>query len=79
MATAGRKWPPSATHEALHSAPACQMDGQQLPEQADIFFGGVEGVYGPQNAPMLLRCIIAGTKELLRVIHTLDPPQNYIR
>jgi hypothetical protein len=39
------------------------MDGRQPPEQADIIFGAVEGVYGPQNTPMLWRCIIAGTKE----------------
>jgi hypothetical protein len=25
------------------------MDGQQAPEQADVIFAAVEGVYGPQN------------------------------
>jgi hypothetical protein len=39
------------------------MDGQQPPKQADIIFGAVEGVYGPQNTPLLWQCIIAGTKE----------------
>jgi hypothetical protein len=39
------------------------MDGQQPPKQAGINFGAVEGVYGPQNTPMLWQCIIAGTKE----------------
>ncbi len=29
------------------------MDGQQPPEQADMILGGVEGVYGPQNTPIL--------------------------
>jgi hypothetical protein len=66
MADHGRrwwKWSPSAPHEALHSNPMHQMDGQQPPEQADIIFGAVEGVYGPQNTPMLWQWIIAGTKE----------------
>ncbi len=39
------------------------MDGQQPPEQADIFFEAVEGVYGPQNTLMLWQCIITRTKE----------------
>jgi hypothetical protein len=48
-----KKWPPSATHEALRPTLMHQMDGKQPPEQADITFGGVEGVYGPQNPPKL--------------------------
>jgi hypothetical protein len=28
-----------------------------------VLFGAVEGIYGPQNTPMLWRFIIAGTKE----------------
>jgi hypothetical protein len=39
------------------------MDGQQPLEQADIIFEAIEGVYGPQNTPMLWQCIIARTKE----------------
>jgi hypothetical protein len=40
------------------------MDGRQPPELADVFFGGVEGMYyGPQNTPMLWKFTIAGTKE----------------
>jgi hypothetical protein len=46
-----QKWPPSAPHEALHSAPMHQMDGRQPPKQADMIFG-VEGVYGPKNTPL---------------------------
>jgi hypothetical protein len=46
-------WPPSAPHEGWHSAPMHPMDGRQPPEQANIILGGVEGVYGPQNTPML--------------------------
>jgi hypothetical protein len=34
------------------------MHGREPPEQADIPFGAVEGVYGPQNTPMLWRFII---------------------
>ncbi len=36
------------------------MDRRHPPEQADILFGAVKGVYGPQNTPMLWRFIIAG-------------------
>jgi hypothetical protein len=39
------------------------MDGQQPPKHANIIFGAVEGVYGPQNTLMLWQFIIAGTKE----------------
>ncbi len=55
-----RKWPPSAPHEALRSTPAQRMDRQNPPEQAEILFGAVKGVFGPQNTPMLWQFIIAG-------------------
>jgi hypothetical protein len=52
------------------------MDGQQPPEQADIIFETVEGVYGPQNPPMLWRCIIARTKERFEGhTHPQPPPK----
>ncbi len=54
-----RKWPPSAPHEALSSALAQRMDRRQPPKWADILFGAVTGVYGPQNTPMLWQFIIA--------------------
>jgi hypothetical protein len=54
------------------------MDGRQPPEQTDIVFGAVEGVYGPQKTPMLWQCIIARIKEPLRAIHILNPPPKYI-
>jgi hypothetical protein len=54
------------------------MDGQQPPKQADIFFGAVEGVYGPQNTPMLWQFIIAGTKECFEGRTHPQPPQKYI-
>jgi hypothetical protein len=43
--------------------PVQRMDGRQPPELADVIFWGVEGVYGPQNTPMLWQFIITGTKE----------------
>jgi hypothetical protein len=49
------------------------MDEQQPPKQADIIFGAVEGVYGPQNTPMLWQFIIAGTKECFES-HTHPQP-----
>jgi hypothetical protein len=39
------------------------MDRRQPPKQADIIFGAVKSVYGPQNTLMLWQFIIAGTKE----------------
>ncbi len=71
-----KKWPPSAPHEALRSNPMRQMDGQQPPKHVGTIFGAVEGVYGPQNTPMLWRCIIAGTKERFEgPIHPQSPPK----
>jgi hypothetical protein len=71
-----QKWPPSASHEALCSDPMHWMDGQQPPEQEDIIFGAVEGVYGPKNTPMLWQCIIAGTKERFEShTHSQPPPK----
>ncbi len=46
------KWPPSAPHKALRFTPTLRMDGWQPPELADVFWGGVEGVHGPQSAPL---------------------------
>jgi hypothetical protein len=53
--------------------------GNNPPEQADIIFGAVEGVYGPQNTPMLWRFIIAGTKECFEGHKHPQPPKKYIR
>jgi hypothetical protein len=45
--------------------------------QGDIIFGAVEGVYGPQNTPMLWQFIIAGTKEHFEgQKHPQPPPKN---
>ncbi len=72
-----QKCPPSAPHEALRSTQTCRMDGRQPPEQADVIFAAVEGVYGPQNTPMLWWCIIAGTKEHFEGCkHPQPPPKN---
>jgi hypothetical protein len=54
------------------------MDKQQPPKQADIVLGAVEGVYGPQNIPMLWQCIIAGTKESFEGHTHPQPPPKYI-
>jgi hypothetical protein len=45
----------------------------------DILFGAVEGVYGPQNTPMLWRFIIARTKERFEGHKHPQPHQQYIR
>jgi hypothetical protein len=39
-----------------------------------IIFGPVEGVYGPQNTPMLWQCIFAGTKEHFEFNRHPQPP-----
>ncbi len=42
--------------------------------------GAVEGVYGPQNTPMLWQFIIAQTKECFEGhAHPQPPPKKYIR
>jgi hypothetical protein len=55
------------------------MDGQQPLKQADIIFGVVKGVYGPQNTPIFWQFIIAGTKEHFEGhTHHVNPPPKYI-
>jgi hypothetical protein len=72
-----QKWPPSTPQEALRSALTCQIDGGQPLEQAGIILGAVEGVYGPQNLPMLWRFIIAKTQERFEGhTHPQPPPKN---
>ena len=71
-----QKWPPSAPHEALRSTLAQCMDRQQPLEQADVIYGAVKGVYGPQNTPMLWQFIIARTKEHFEGhTHPQPPPK----
>jgi hypothetical protein len=55
MAAAGGNGPLATPHEALRSAPMHRMDGGQPPKLADVFLGGVEGVNGPQSAPLFRR------------------------
>jgi hypothetical protein len=57
----------------------CRIDGRQPPEQVDIFLGAVEGVYGPQNTPMLWHFIIAGAKEHFEGHTHPQQAQKYIR
>jgi hypothetical protein len=44
----------------------------------DITFGAVEGIYGPQNIPMLWQFIIVGIKERFEVHKHPQPPKKYI-
>jgi hypothetical protein len=74
-----RKWPPSAPHEALCSTPTLQMKCLQPSELAGVIFGGL-------RVCMTLKALLcSGDDELpqhwniLRAIHTLNSPQNYIR
>jgi hypothetical protein len=69
--------PPSTLYEALRPTPTHQMDGGQPPNQADIVLGAVEGVYGPQNTPILWQCALSEQRSTLRAIHTLNNPKNY--
>ncbi len=66
--------PPSAPHEALLSVPTLWLDGQQPSKLADVFFGGIEGVYGPQSAPLFRQWFIATTLECFEG-HTHPQPQ----
>jgi hypothetical protein len=71
-----QKWPLSAPHEALRSAPTRWMDGQQPPKQADIFWGLLRVCMALKT----LQC--CGNESppeqwsALRAIHTLNSPQN---
>ncbi len=82
--TTATTWPvpaemaPSTPHEALRSMLTHQMDGWHPPEQASIIFGGVEGVYCPQRAPLFRQWCIATTSEYLwGHTHPLHPPKLY--
>jgi hypothetical protein len=71
------KWPPSAPHEALRSAPMRRMDGQQPPKQANIIFG----LFRVCMALKTLQCC-GDTSSLeqrgtSRAIHTLNNPKKY--
>ncbi len=75
-----QKWPPSAPHEALCSAPMLLMDGQRPPEIVDVVFWGVEGVCMPIKA---LLCsgddASPQHRSVLRAMHTLNTLKNHIR
>ncbi len=58
-----RNRPPRTPHEALRSAPTLWMNRLQPPKLVDVIFWGVEGVYGPQSAPLLRQWWIATTLE----------------
>jgi hypothetical protein len=54
------------------------MDGRQPHEIADVFFGGVEGVYGPQSALCSGNDELPQHRSVLRAINTLNSPKKYI-
>ncbi len=66
MATAGGNGP-LAPHMSPCALRQCvKLIGDNLPsKQIRYNFGGVDGVYGPQNTPMLWWCIITTTSECL--------------
>jgi hypothetical protein len=76
-----RKCPPSTPHEALRFTLMLWTNRLQPPELANVIWGVVEGVYGPQSAPLFRQWWIATTshQSILRTIHTLNSPINYIR
>ncbi len=49
------------------------MDGRSPPELADVFFGGVEGVYGPQSASG--DDASPQNRSVLRAMHTPTAPK----
>ena len=70
---------PLAPH-MRHCAPRrhhCLME--EAPQASSYNLGGSEGVYGPQNTPMLWRCIIVGTMERFDGHTPPHSPQNYNR
>ncbi len=71
-----QKWPPSAPHEALHSALVHRMDRRQPSKQAGIILWAVKGVYGPQNTQMFWWFIIARTKECFEGHKHPQPPKK---
>ncbi len=73
-----REWPPSAPHEALRSPPTHWMDGRQPSKLADVFWGGL-------RVCMPLKALLCSSNDalqqywsVLRAVHTLNSPKNYI-
>ncbi len=58
--------------------PTLWMDGWQPPKLADVFFGGVEGVYGLQSAPLFRQWCITTTLECFESHTHLNSCKNYI-
>ncbi len=63
----------------LALAPTHWMDGGQPSKLADVFWGGIEDVYGPQSALLLRQWFFPQHWSVLRAVHTLNSPKNYIR
>ncbi len=78
MAPCQKKIPPSAPHEVLRSAPTHRMDGQQPSKLVDVFWGEIEGVYGPQSTPLFRQWCITATLECFEGhTHPQQPPKLY--
>ncbi len=76
MAPANRNGPLAAHMRPLRSAPTHLMAGWQPPQLADITFGGVKGVYGPQSTPLFWQLCITITSEcFVGHIHPQHPPK----
>ena len=74
-----RKWPPSASHEALRPAPSSSLNGRRTPEQADTIFGGAEGVHGIQNTDAVMMHHRRRTKECFEGHVPSQFPKKYTR
>ena len=75
MAATGRNGPQTPKNEASSPVTACQTDGQQPPERADIIeiVGGVERVNVPQSAPLFWQDASLQHWSVLRDIHPFNP------
>ena len=70
---------PRVSQDALQPMRMHQFDRGQPPEQADMLFVGGYRVYGPQNALMQWRRIIAETQERFEGHTPFTPHKKHIR
>ena len=76
MAAAGRNGPLECPTRDLLLRADASNGWATTPRASGYNFWGCWGVHGPQNTPILWRCIIAGSA--LRAINTLNPHKEYI-
>ena len=74
-----RKWSPRASQDALRPTPTHHIDRGRSPEQADMFFVGIEG----PTPHKTLRCCGGASpleqRSILRGIHRINPTPKHIR